>query len=134
VSYSVRFEGSALVQPHGMASAAFDALVERVIVLVDAPWDAAMMPAGADPAYRVTTFGSGYGLLTFHADDSGETIRIDGSGAFGAGPSSPLSSQLPVLGGASDIQPSAAASSLAAACRAGRPRPRRRAPPTTPRR
>jgi hypothetical protein len=37
VSYGVRFEGSALVQLHGMAWAAFDALVERVIVLVDAP-------------------------------------------------------------------------------------------------
>jgi hypothetical protein len=47
-----------------------------VIALVDAPWDAAVMPPGTDPAYRITTFGSGYGLLSFHADDSAEAIRI----------------------------------------------------------
>jgi hypothetical protein len=76
VSYSVRFEGAALVQLHGIPSAAFDALVDRVRVLVDQPWDAAVMPPGRDPAYRITMFGSGNGLLTFRADDSTETIRI----------------------------------------------------------
>jgi hypothetical protein len=59
-----------------MPSAAFDAVVERVIVLVDAPWDAVILSPGNDPAYRITTFGSGYGLLTFHADDRAEAIRI----------------------------------------------------------
>jgi hypothetical protein len=76
VSYSVRFEGAALGQLHGIPPAAFDALVERVRVLVDQPWDAAVMPPGSDPAYRITMFGSGNGLLTFRADDSTETIRI----------------------------------------------------------
>jgi hypothetical protein len=76
VSYSVRFDSSALTRLHGMPPAAFDALVERVIALVDAPWDAAVMPPGTDPAYRITTFGSGDGLLSFHADDSAEAIRI----------------------------------------------------------
>jgi hypothetical protein len=50
-----------------MPPAAFDALVQRVVLLVDAPWDAAIMPPGSDPAYRITMFGSGNGLLTFHA-------------------------------------------------------------------
>jgi hypothetical protein len=59
-----------------MPSAAFDALVERVRILVDQPWDAAVMPPGSDPAYRITMFGSGNGLLTFLADDSTEMIRI----------------------------------------------------------
>jgi hypothetical protein len=40
------------------------------------PWDAAVMPPGKDPAYRMTVFGAGYGLLTFHADDASEIIRI----------------------------------------------------------
>ncbi len=34
------------------------------------------MPPGDDPAYRMTVFGSGSGLLTFHADDTAEIIRI----------------------------------------------------------
>jgi hypothetical protein len=38
-------------------------LVERVTALVDEPWDAVVMPPGDDPAYRMTVFGSGYGLL-----------------------------------------------------------------------
>ena len=76
MSYSVRFEGAALIQLNGLPSAAFDALVERVVDLVDEPWDAAVMPPGDDPAYRMTLFASGYGPLSFHADDTAETIRI----------------------------------------------------------
>ncbi len=76
MSYQVRFEGPALIQLNGLPSAAFDALVERVVALVDEPWDATVMPLGDDPAYRVTVFGSGYGLLSFHADDTAEIIRI----------------------------------------------------------
>jgi hypothetical protein len=52
VSYRVAFEGKALVQLHGLPLAAFDALVERVVDLVDTPWDADLMNAGGDPAYR----------------------------------------------------------------------------------
>jgi hypothetical protein len=73
VSYSVRFEGAALVQLNGLPAAA---LVERVVVLVDEPWDAAVMPPGDDPAFRMVVFGLGYGLLSFHADDAAEIIRI----------------------------------------------------------
>lgn len=76
MSYSIRFEHAALVQLKGLPAAAFDALVERVTDLVDEPWDAVVMPPGNDPAYRTTVFGSGYGLLTFHADDGAEIIRI----------------------------------------------------------
>jgi hypothetical protein len=46
------------------------------VELVDAPWDATVMPPGDDPAYRQAVFGSGWGLLTFHADDDAELIRI----------------------------------------------------------
>ena len=38
MSYSVRFEGAALVQLNGLPEAAFDALLERVTALVDEPW------------------------------------------------------------------------------------------------
>jgi len=38
VSYRVRFEGAALVQLNGLPAAAFDAMVERVVDLVDEPW------------------------------------------------------------------------------------------------
>jgi hypothetical protein len=76
VSYRVRFEGVALVQLNGLPSAAFDAIVERVVDLVKEPWDAVVMPPGDDPAYRIAVFGSGFGLLTFHVDDTAEMIRI----------------------------------------------------------
>jgi hypothetical protein len=54
VSYSVRFEGAALVQLNGLPGAAFDALLQRVVDLAEEPWDAAVMPPGKDPAYRMT--------------------------------------------------------------------------------
>lgn len=52
MSYRVQFESQALVQLKGLPSAAFDALVERVADLVREPWDADLMTAGGDPAYR----------------------------------------------------------------------------------
>jgi hypothetical protein len=76
VSYGVRFEGTALIQLNGLPADAFDALVARVVDLVDAPWDASVLPPGDDPAFRMTIFGDGYGLLSFHADDAAELIRI----------------------------------------------------------
>jgi len=54
----------------------FDALVERVVVLVREPWDAAVIPPANDPAYRRTVFGAGYGLLSFRVDEAAEVIRI----------------------------------------------------------
>jgi hypothetical protein len=76
VTYRVRFEGPALVQLRGLPGEAFDAPLERVAELVEAPWDAVVMPPGDDPAYRRAVFGSGWGLLTFHVDDDAELIRI----------------------------------------------------------
>jgi len=76
VSYRVRFGGKALVQLSGLPSAAFEAIVGRVVDLVDAPWDAVVMTRGGDPAYRQVTFGQGYGLLTFRVDDEAELIVI----------------------------------------------------------
>ncbi len=76
MTYRVRFEAYALVQLHGLPSEAFDALLDRVLELVDEPWDAVLMPPGNDPAYRQAVFGSGWGLLTFHVDDNAELIRI----------------------------------------------------------
>jgi len=76
VSYQVRFEGAALVQLNGLPAEAFDAPVERIVDLVDEPWDASMMPPGDDPAFRMTIFDAGNGLLSFHADDAAEVIRV----------------------------------------------------------
>jgi hypothetical protein len=76
VTYRVRFEAYALVQLHGLPSGAFDALVERVVQLVEEPWDAVVMPPGDDPAYRRAVFGSGWGLLTFHVDEEADLIWI----------------------------------------------------------
>jgi hypothetical protein len=76
VSYRPEFEGDALVQLNGLPKAAFDALLERVAVLVDEPWDAAVIPPADDPAYRRTVFGAGFGLLSFRADEAAELIRI----------------------------------------------------------
>jgi hypothetical protein len=75
VTYRVRFEGGALVQLRGLPADGFDALLARVVELVDAPWDATVMPPGNDPAYRQAVF-AGWGLLTFHVDDGAELIRI----------------------------------------------------------
>lgn len=44
MTYRVRFEGHALVQLHGLPGEGFDALLARVVELMDAPWDAVVMP------------------------------------------------------------------------------------------
>ena len=61
MTYRVRFEAYALVQLHGLPSEAFDALLDRAVELVEAPWDAVVMPPSDDPAYRQTVFGPGWG-------------------------------------------------------------------------
>ena len=43
MTYRVEFDGAALVQLNGLPSAAFDALVQRVVALVEEPWDADLM-------------------------------------------------------------------------------------------
>ncbi len=76
MTHRVEFEGKALVQLHGLPSVAFEALVSRVMDLVDAPWDADLMERGGDPAFRQVVFGQGLGLLSFRVDDRVELIRI----------------------------------------------------------
>jgi len=49
--------------------------VDRVVDLVDEPWHASVMPPGDDPAFRMTVFDSGNGLLSFYSDDLAELIR-----------------------------------------------------------
>ena len=76
MTYRVWFDGEALVQLHGLPAEAFDALFTRVVELVDAPWDARVMPGSNDPAYRQAVFGSGWGLVNFQVDEDAESIRI----------------------------------------------------------
>ena len=76
MSYQVHLEGDALIQLRGLPDDAFEALLTRVVELVDAPWDAAVAAPGNDPAVRDATFGTGLGLLTFQVDDDAELIRI----------------------------------------------------------
>jgi hypothetical protein len=61
VSYRPEFEGDARVQLNGPPKAAFDALVDRVLVLVlvREPWGAATIPPANNPASRRTVFGAG---------------------------------------------------------------------------
>ena len=49
MTYRVEFEGAALVQLNGLPSAAFDALVQRVVALVQEPWDADLIAPGMTP-------------------------------------------------------------------------------------
>jgi hypothetical protein len=75
VSYRVQFEGGALVQLNGIPSDAFDALVERVVALVEEPWDAIVMSPGGDSAFRSTVFG-GNGIMYFRVDEAKQLISI----------------------------------------------------------
>jgi hypothetical protein len=50
--------------------------VQRVVDLVEEPWDADLIAPGDDPAERQAIFGDGYGLVSFHVDDATELIRI----------------------------------------------------------
>ena len=69
-----RVRGAALIQLNGLPAAAFDALVERVVALVQEPWDGDLMAPGNDRAYRQAIFGEG--LVSFRVDDAAELIRI----------------------------------------------------------
>ncbi len=49
MSYRAEFEGQALLQLNGLPQAAFDALLERVAILVEEPWDADLITPGSRP-------------------------------------------------------------------------------------
>lgn len=52
------------------------ALIERILRLVEEPWDAwPVYPGGDEPAFRETQFGD-HGLLSFRVDDDAEVIII----------------------------------------------------------
>lgn len=76
MSYRVEFEGKALTQLHGLPAKAFEELVDRVVELVDAPWDAILMDSRGDSRFRQVVFGQGLGLLSFRVDDLAELIVI----------------------------------------------------------
>lgn len=76
MNYRVEFEGNALVQLNGLPLDAFDALTDRVVDLVRAPWDAELMERGGSPSRRQAFFGQGLGLIAFDVDDRAELIRI----------------------------------------------------------
>ncbi|NEA35524.1 hypothetical protein [Streptomyces sp. SID13031] len=70
----MEFHAAALAQLDGLPPEAFDALVDQVVKLVDAPWDA--QPLSPDePQFRQCQFG-GLGLLSFYVDDDGRVLRI----------------------------------------------------------
>jgi hypothetical protein len=50
VSYSPRFRGRALEELQGLPPEAFDAMVARIVELVDEPWDANVAAPGDDPS------------------------------------------------------------------------------------
>jgi hypothetical protein len=54
---------------------AYAALMERIVRLVDAPWDAWKIYPNDDPDYRETQFGE-HGLLSFRVDDDAELLII----------------------------------------------------------
>jgi len=50
MTYQVEFDGAVLIQLNGLPSVAFDALLERVVALVQEPWDADLMAPGDNSA------------------------------------------------------------------------------------
>jgi hypothetical protein len=70
--------GAALAQFHDLMDdpAAYRALMDRLALLVDAPWDAwPVRPGGADLALRETQFGE-HGLMQFRVNDRAETLVV----------------------------------------------------------
>jgi hypothetical protein len=56
--------------------AIYDALMERIIQLTDAPWDAwPVYPGEDEPEFRETQFGE-RGLLSFRVDDNAGMLII----------------------------------------------------------
>lgn len=78
MSYRTTLTGRALLQFRDLIGNpdAYEALIERILQLGDAPWDAwTVAAAGDEPAHRQTQFGQ-HGLLSFRADDEAEMLTI----------------------------------------------------------
>jgi len=54
---------------------AYEALMERILRLIDAPWDVWPVYPDEQPEYRETQFGE-HGLLSFRVDDNAELLII----------------------------------------------------------
>lgn len=76
MTYRVEFEGGTLVQLNGLPSVAFDALVDRMVMLVREPWDADLVAAADGSTHRQAVFGEGYGLVPFRVNDAAELISV----------------------------------------------------------
>jgi hypothetical protein len=78
VSYRPTLIGRALSQFNDLKDdkVVYDVLMERILRLVDAPWDAwPVYPGGDEPHFRETQFGD-HGLLDFRVDDDAEILII----------------------------------------------------------
>lgn len=78
MSYRPTLVGRALTQFNDLKDneAAYNALMERLARLVDAPWDAwPVYPGGNEPEFRETQFGD-HELLSFRADEVAEVLII----------------------------------------------------------
>lgn len=78
MSYRPNLVGHALTQFEDLRrdKIIYKTLMERIIRLVDEPWDAWPMTApDGGPPFREVEFGR-YGLIDFRVDDNAETITI----------------------------------------------------------
>ncbi|MFI0447004.1 hypothetical protein [Actinomadura sp. 6N118] len=77
MSYRPMLIGRALEQFDGLKDDpdAYHALMERLLRLVDAPWDAWPVYPDGEPEFRETQFGEN-GLLSFRVYDDAELLII----------------------------------------------------------
>lgn len=55
---------------------AYEAFMQRLLWLIDAPWDAwPVYPGGDEPQFRESQFGE-HGLISFRVHDNDETLVI----------------------------------------------------------
>ena len=56
--------------------AIYQAFMDRLLKLIDAPWDARLVqPGGGEPEFRETLFGD-QGLLAFRLDEEAELLIV----------------------------------------------------------
>jgi hypothetical protein len=54
----------------------YEAFMDRLLHLIDAPWDARLVqPGGGEPEFRETLFGD-QGLLAFRLDEEAELLIV----------------------------------------------------------
>lgn len=78
MSYRPRLTGTALNQFRDLQAdpVVYRALMDRLLRLVEEPWDAwPVFAARGEPAFRMTQFGE-HGLLSFRVVDDAELLTI----------------------------------------------------------